>query len=65
MLYNGNSELSLAELTSRIESNAGIAMREKTLENLLGKYEGNTPLVKTESGNYCLSDAYYRRNGKV
>lgn len=59
-LYNGNSELSLAELTGRIESNAGIAMRESTLEKLLGKYEGNKPLVKTESGKYHLNQSYYQ-----
>lgn len=65
--FNENSELSLAELTHRIEANVGIAMRSSTLEKLLGKYEGSekgSPVVKTESGNYYLSEAYYRRNGK-
>ena len=36
--FNGNSELSLTELTGRIESHVGISMRETTLEKLIGKY---------------------------
>lgn len=57
--FNGNSDLSLTELTGRIKSNVGIAMRESTLEKLLGKYERNAPLIKTESGNYQLSQNFY------
>ena len=57
--YNGNPELSLTEITTRIETHKGISMRESTLEKLLGKYEGNAPLVKTESGNYQLNHDFY------
>jgi hypothetical protein len=59
-LYNGNTELSLAEMSERIETHSGIRMQEGTLENLLGKYEGNAPLVKTESGKYQLNQNFYQ-----
>lgn len=59
-LFNGNSELSLTEMTEGIESNVGISMRESTLEKLIGKYEGNAPLIKTELGHYQLNQDFYQ-----
>jgi hypothetical protein len=60
-LYNGNSELSLPELSERLQGHAGIRMQEGTLERLLGKHNGERapPLLRTESGSYRLNPSYY------
>ena len=62
-IFNGKPELSLNEISDRIENSAGIYLKEKTLERLLAGYEGKPrgpPILKTESGNYRLNDSYYR-----
>ena len=63
-VFNGDSELSLQEVTNRVGDSAGVKVREATLENILGKCESNrgcSPLVKSDSGNYCLNPSFYTK----
>ncbi len=59
-LYNGNTELSLAEMSERIESQVGIKMQVGTLEKRLASYNGDRapPVLRTESGTYKLNPSY-------
>jgi len=59
--FNGNDELSLAEISGRIANMIGVSVRERTLEKLLARYEGKPrgpPALKTEKG-YRLNPSYY------
>ena len=61
-LYNGNSDLSLEEMSGRIQSHVGIKMQEGTLEKLLVRYGGEprgSPVLRTELGTYRLNPSYY------
>ena len=67
-LYNGNPELTLPEISERIETHAGIRMQEGTLEKLLARYEGKPrgpPVLKTESGSYKLNPSYHPSSRNV
>jgi len=62
-VFNGNPELSLKAISDGIDNLSGISLKEKTLEKLVGKYEGlprGPPILKTESGNYRLNDLFYK-----
>lgn len=61
-VFNGNPELSLNNICIGINNLKGISLKEKTLERLIGKYEGllkGPPIVKTETGNYQLNTTFY------
>lgn len=61
-VFNGNSELQLKEISNGIENLAGISLKERTLEKLLGKYERlprGSPIIKAEPGNYRLNTSFY------
>src|SRR3989338_10786914 len=53
-VFNGNPELSLKAISDGIDNLSGISLKERTLERLLGRYEGKQggpPIIKSESGN--------------
>jgi len=61
-VFNGNPELSLRAISDGIDNLSGISLKERTLEKLVGKYEGNPkgpPILKTETGNYQLNLSFY------
>lgn len=63
-VFNGDKELSLKEIASRIDDRTTILFQEKRLEDILGKYavsKGVVPLVQTGAGNYCLNPEFYAR----
>lgn len=62
-VFNGNPELSLKTISDGIDNLSGISLKERTLEKLIGKYEGlprGPPIIKTESGNYQLNPSFYK-----
>jgi hypothetical protein len=62
-VFNSIPELSLKAISNGIDNLSGISLKERTLEKLVGKYEGlprGPPIVKTESGNYRLNGSFYR-----
>lgn len=62
-VFNGNPELSLKAISDGIDNLSGISLKERTLEKLVGKYEGlpkGLPILKTETGNYRLNDSFYK-----
>ncbi|GAG20259.1 unnamed protein product [marine sediment metagenome] len=62
-IFNGEAELSLIEMSSGIDKLTGVYIKERTLEKILNRYEGEPrgePLVKTESGKYRLNDLFYK-----
>lgn len=62
-VFNGNPELSLRAISDGIDNLSGVSLKERTLEKLLLKYEGTPrgqPIIKTETGNYCLNDSFYK-----
>lgn len=62
-VFKNNPELPLKQISNGIDKLAGVYIKEKTLEKILTKYEGNPrglPIVKTETGNYRLNDLFYK-----
>lgn len=61
-VFNSKPELSLRDISARIDNLSGIYLKERTLEKILGKYESKPrgpPVIKTESGNYQLNSSFY------
>lgn len=62
-VFNGELRLSLRDVARRVDDRTGVLFQEKSLENILGKYEssrGCAPLIKVETGNYCLNPDFYK-----